>query len=257
MEFGCCIDAAYLPHVLTSGFDFAELKCGVTLPDEPEAVWRIERQKLLAHQVPIQSFNVLLPGAMPVVGPEVRLDALRAYLDIVFCRMAELGGKNVSFGSGGARKVPEGFARGQAEDQVVAFIQVLSEMADTYSIQVNVEFLNQKETNLITSATEAYRYTQRVNHDKIRILADLYHLMEEAEPLSDLYQTREHIGYVHVADTKRLYPGSGTYPYQEFFQILNDIGYVGPVSVECGWQDTVQEMKKSAGFLKQISSQFS
>ncbi|UOF89498.1 sugar phosphate isomerase/epimerase [Fodinisporobacter ferrooxydans] len=252
MLLGCCVDAEHLSHVAESGFDFAELRVESTLPMEKEDVWQRERKRLLSCNVPIPSFNVLLPRGMHVVGPNVALAELRTYLDTVFYRMAELGGRHISFGSGAARNVPEHFERQQAKAQLVDFIGLLASIAEPYSIQVNIEFLNRKETNIILSLKEANEYAKQINKTSVKILADLYHIMEEEEPLADLYQVREHLGYVHVADSGRLYPGSGSYPYHEYFKILREIGYDGPVSVECRWGNIREEMKAAARFLRQF-----
>ncbi|MCL6442217.1 MAG: sugar phosphate isomerase/epimerase [Alicyclobacillus sp.] len=252
MKLGCCVHPDLLPEVIEAGFDFAELQVGTTVPTQAEAEWKSVKRALLSHGVPIRSFNVLLPQGVQVVGPEVSLTTIRPYLDRVFHRMAELGGRHVSFGSGGARRVPDRFDRQRASEQLMDFIQLLADIAFPYAMQVNIEFLNRKETNIILSLLEAADYARKVAHPSVKILADLYHMMEEEEPLTDLYPVAAELGYVHVADSDRLYPGSGTYPYASFFSILQEIGYDGPVSVECRWVNQVQEMKQAATFLRQF-----
>lgn len=250
MRLGCCIDASFLPDILPSGYDFAELQCKTTVPESETDVWHENRDKLLSYGVPIEAFNVLLPRNLAVVGPNVQMEPMQGYLERVFERMAELGGKHVSFGSGGARNVPVGFDWDRADEQLKSFITVLGQLGEKHNITVNIEFLNRKETNTINTLESAASYAERVNHPSVKILADFYHIDEEHLPIDTLEKVSQWIGYVHVADTGRLYPGSGQYPYDEFFRTLGKIGYDGPVSVECRWEDTREEMKLAAAFLR-------
>lgn len=253
MKFECCVDGSQLPLVLQSGFDFAELRVGTVLPDVTHDEWAPIRDEILGHRVPILGFNVLLPGHLRVVGPEVNRTALLDYVDIAFARMSELGGKYLSFGSGGARRIPDGFNRNAAEGQLREFVYLLGEKGLKYGITVNVEFLNKKETNVILSLLEAKQYVLAANVPSVKLLADLYHMMEEAEPLHDLREVSNHLGYVHVADSGRRHPGSGQYPYIEFARVLQEIGYDGPVSVECTWgENLARELKESSAYLRSV-----
>ncbi len=253
MKFGCCVDVSQLPLVLKSGFDFAELRVGTVAPDITHDEWAPIRDEILSRNVPILGFNVLLPGHLRVVGPDVNWTALTDYVDIAFARMSQLGGKYLSFGSGGARRIPEGFDRATAEGQLRNFVSMLGEKGLQYGITVNVEFLNRKETNVILSLLEAKRYVAAANVPSVKLLADFYHMMEETEPLNDLREVSDDLGYVHVADSGRRYPGSGQYPYIEFARTLREIKYDGPVSVECTWgENLARELEESSAYLRSV-----
>ncbi|GMA60211.1 sugar phosphate isomerase/epimerase [Alicyclobacillus fastidiosus] len=252
MLFGCCVNVESLSMVRNAGFDFAELQVKTLIPEALEE-WAQVRHSIVQSDIPIQGFNVLLPGYLRIVGPDVQTQVLDKYLDVVFARMSELGGKYLSFGSGSARRIPDGFDRTKGQSQLRDFIAMLGGKGLKYGITVNVEFLNRKETNVIMSLLEADEYVQAADVPSIRILADLYHMMEESEPFSDLRVVGNRVAYVHVADTGRRYPGSGTYPYQEFVRTLKEVGYDGPVSVECSWGTNLEtEMKLAANFLRNV-----
>ncbi|WP_067623069.1 sugar phosphate isomerase/epimerase family protein [Alicyclobacillus acidiphilus] len=253
MRFGCCVNTEQLPMVKTVGFDFAELPVAAVAPEAPDAAWKSVRDQILDCGVPILGFNVLLPKYLHVVGHAVDEGELAEYLDIVFPRMSSLGAKYLSFGSGGSRSLPEGFDEQTGEEQLKRFITMLGHKAAEHGITVHIEFLNRKETNLIVNALEAEKYVQSANLPSVKLLFDLYHAMEESEPLEDLLQVAASLGYVHVADTDRRYPGSGHYPYLEFARLLRTCQYDGPISVECRWGDDMEfEMKQSLVYLKTI-----
>jgi sugar phosphate isomerase/epimerase len=82
------------------------------------------------------------------------------------------------------------------------------------------------------------------------VLADFYHMDEENEPLSDLFEARELLTHVHVADTERKRPGSGSYDYDTFFSELKRADYGRRISVECKWDDFNSECRESLQFMK-------
>lgn len=252
VKFGCCVGLEQLPQVVSSGFDYAELRVGETVPLESDSEWALVRDRIADTKVPIGGFNVLLPSDMKVVGPDVDEGALDHYLEIAFSRMNQLGGQHLSFGSGGARRIPDGFDRQQAVQQLQHFIGYLGQLGKRHDITIDIEFLNSKETNVIVSLLEAQGYAKATALPNVKLLADLYHLMEEQEPLTDLYKVADDLGYVHVADSNRLFPGSGAYPFKQLSQILREINYTGPISVECRWNDMISEMPRVAAYLREV-----
>ncbi|WP_163582115.1 TIM barrel protein [Gracilibacillus saliphilus] len=79
-------------------------------------------------------------------------------------------------------------------------------------ITIVIEPLNKKESNIITSVPETVALVEKVNRPSIQVLADLYHMMEENESLENIKTARSYLQYVHVADSGRMVPETGTYP---------------------------------------------
>lgn len=252
MKFGCCVEPQLLPFVRNAGYDFAELRCAYTFPDQDKDAWREQQKSLLATGIPIHSFNVLLTKGFRVVGPAVNHQALAAYLEIVFQRMQDVGARYVSFGSGAARAVPAGFPTAQAWQQLREFVTQLGELGRRYEIMIHIEPLNRTETNIIHTVSEAAQLAQEVDLPTVLVLADLYHMMMEKEDLMDLVTYSSWVGYVHVADSQRRFPGSGQYPYQQLADILKNSHYDGPISVECRWQEPEWEIEKSLLYLHSV-----
>ena len=61
-------------------------------------------------------------------------------------------------------------------------------------------------------------------------------MMMDGEALDNVRTHARWIKHIHVADSGRFAPGTGDYPYREFFGMLHSIGYDGLISVECRWQ---------------------
>jgi sugar phosphate isomerase/epimerase len=65
-------------------------------------------------------------------------------------------------------------------------------------------------------------------------MADFFHMgIEEADIAASIRATGQHIVYVHVADSNRLQPGRGHLDFRPGFRALKEIGYDGPLAIEC------------------------
>ena len=103
---------------------------GVLLPgDDNDAAWQERRKAFLNLPVPCETFNLFLPGHFRIVGTESeRTDAetIGRYVFTALRRAREVGGQVIVFGSGRARRVPDGFDRQIAADQIRDFLPVSS-----------------------------------------------------------------------------------------------------------------------------------
>lgn len=252
MRFGCCcsIDQAAVAHA--AGFHYIETTVVSLLPEATDPFFAPLLETYQAAPIPVRACNVFLPGDLKVVGPEVDWLRVEAYVRTALRRVKLIGADLIVFGSGKARMVPDDFARSAAEDQLVDFLQLVGEVATTHAMTVVIEPLNRKESNILNSVDEAVALAQRVNRPTIRVLADFYHMDEEQEPLHHLLAYQEWLAHIHVADTGRRAPGTGTYPYTEFVDLLRQADYDGLVSIECRWEDFAAEAGPACRFLQQV-----
>ena len=77
----------------------------------------------------------------------------------------------------------------------------------------------------------------------------------ESEPLDHLLTYKDHIRHIHVADTDRLAPGTGSYPYAEFAHLLHQINYNNRISVECRWTDFAAEATPALQYMRKVFAQ--
>ncbi len=255
MEIGCSVSLQDMALAHDAGFDFVELQAGSVLPEMDDSHFDAVRETVLRSPIAVKSFNAFLPQHMKIVGRHMDQHQYKTYVITTLRRIRDLGGERVSFGSGHARSCPEDFSKEQAEEQIVEFLEFTADAAGEMGIQVNVEALNRTECNMIRSLPDANRYVERLHRSNVSLLADFYHMQLEQEPLEHLKQVRNNLNYVHVADTGRFYPGSGEFPFQALMQMLRQIGYNGPVSVECTWRDVKTEIPKAGQFMKSITRQ--
>lgn len=240
MKIGICTSVEHAQRVKAAGYDFVEEQVQrVLAPAVPDPGWTVPAA-LAESVLPVPAVNVLLPGTLRVTGPEVRPDDQRAYLERVFARAAGVGIGIVVFGSGGARKVPEGFSMTEARSQVVGFCRLAAELASPHDVTLVVEHLNRSETNILNRLSDCAAVVREVAHPACRLLVDSYHLWLEDESLDAVQENLDLIRHVHVADREgRTAPGeSGQSNYRPLFRVLKRGGYDARISIEAkGFDD--------------------
>ncbi|MFN8440046.1 MAG: sugar phosphate isomerase/epimerase family protein [Caldilineaceae bacterium] len=252
MQFGCCASIDQAAAVYAAGFDYLEAGVTSLLPDQDDAAFAPILAQYQASPIPVQSFNLFLPRDLKIVGPNVDEGRMQNYVKRAIDRIEQIGATIAVIGSGGSRSVPEGFPRERAVEQIVHFLTLVADAADPGSVTIAIEPLNRKESNIINSVAEGVEFAKAVNRPSIRVLADFYHMDEENEPLETLLDNRDWLAHIHVADTGRLAPGTGVYPYARFVDLLRHAGYDGMVSVECSWKDFAVEAKSAVEFLRGV-----
>ncbi len=247
---GCCSTIDTAEAARAAGFDYLECTVVALAAEEDDAAFAATLERYRAAALPVWACNVFLPGDLKIVGPTVDQERVSRYVARALARVQAVGARVVVFGSGGARKVPEGFPREQAAQQIVQFLYLVADAAERTGITIAIEPLNRKECNIINGVAEAVEFAERVGRPSIRVLADFYHLDEEREPIAHLVRYRDWIVHTHVADSDRYAPGTGHYPYPAFAEALRQGGYAGMVSVECRWRDFAAEAGPAVEFLR-------
>jgi sugar phosphate isomerase/epimerase len=249
MKIGWCESLQSASLLREIGYDFVEPSLA---PMGLEARDTFEAAKRAAQSSPLLplAFNVFFPRDIRVVGPEVNVGRVRNYLARAAELLATAKARVVVLGSGWARNVPDGWERARAEGQ---WVQALSWCADALrgtGTTLVIEPLNRKESNLVNSVADGVRFARQVNRPEIRVLADLYHMDEEREPLATLKEHAAWLAHIHLADTGRRNPGTGGYDYVRFFGYLKEAGYAGMISAECKVEQPEADMRHSLAFLR-------
>ncbi|MGC8971394.1 MAG: sugar phosphate isomerase/epimerase family protein [bacterium] len=246
MNFGCCGSIEEIEVISSSGADFIEFAVtSIMQANITEVKEELDKVNLKAY-----SFNVFLPGDLPITGSNVDLKKVEAYIKEALGRVNFLGGKIVVFGSGRSRSFPEGFSKETASLQIIEFLNIVDKYAKEYDIKIAIEPLNKKESNIINTTLEALEFADKINSPNIGVLIDNYHADLENEPLYNIYRIKEKLYHVHVSDRERVAPGKKDYNFKSLFNVLKEVEYKGFISVECRWEDKKRELPKSLEFLR-------
>lgn len=256
IRLGVCCGAESAQAMTDAGAQCIEL--GVSsalLPLMDDAAWQSRRDALMALPLPCETFNMFVPGDLHLTGTDdfrTNADTVRRYVFTALRRAKEVGGSLIVFGSGGARRVSEGFDRDTAADQIRDFLRVCAEATEETGVIIAIEPLNRGECNIINSVSEAVKnYAAVLSHPGIRVLADTYHMEQENEPLSVITKNAAYIAHVHTADTKRVPPGKGQYDHVALFRTLTNAGYAGRLCIEANFSDLPSEIGGSLQHLRE------
>jgi sugar phosphate isomerase/epimerase len=129
--------------------------------------------------------------------------------------------------------------------------------ASDRGVKIFTEVINRYEVNVFTTAKETVDFLQTWDIPNCYVHLDTFHMnIDETDPLEAIRICGKRLGYFHVADNTRLYPGSGTLNFRNYASALEAIGYDGFISVEClPWPDGKTAAKKALSHLKQCEEE--
>jgi sugar phosphate isomerase/epimerase len=201
-----------------------------TLPDSMFLKKIVQAKKM---KCTIYMCNVLFPGAIKIAGPAVEEPVVLDYLESVLQRAKEAGIKNLILGSGGARRIPEGYDMVKAKTDFVALARKMATLAEQYQVRIILENLNSSETNFLTRLHDAADIVRQVDHPNFRLNADIYHMMRENESAEEIVNAGNLLVYVELAELNgRTLPGVNKQDFTPYFLALKKIKYSGPIMIE-------------------------
>ena len=260
-SFGDVNPLQSIDALAAAGFDYAEPGLSLTLALAPEAL-AAARAKLTASGLRVETMNWFMPGSdIKLTGPQVDAVKIRAYVEKALQLAESFGTKVIVFGSPGARTVPDGFPREKAWAQLREFLQTCGDVIQSrkYGMVIGIEALRKPETNIVNSVAEALKLAREVNHPKIRLIVDFYHLAFENEDPAVILEARGMIVHTQIADPReRTFPidDAGEPRYGMFFTNLSKIGYQGRISIEANSKDVARDAPASLAFLRRMAAQY-
>ena len=204
------------------------------MPAASDADFETQRERAAAAPIPVRGCNVFLSGpALRCIGPDVDRPRILAYAETAFRRFQSLGGQFICFGSGGARRIPEGWTKAQADEQFIALLTALAPLAERYGLVIPVEQLRSQECNYLTRLSEVVTVVKAVNHPRIRVLADLYHMGVMGDGPEEMGATAPYLAMVEIAEkVGRMVPGVAGDDFRPYFKAIRANGYSGPITIE-------------------------
>jgi sugar phosphate isomerase/epimerase len=164
--------------------------------------------------------------------------------------MVSVGGAAVVLGSGGARRIPDGWPREQALDQLADALAIAGEEATQAGIALALEHLNHNECNIFLTVAECHAFIVERGLQGVQLLVDLYHLEIEHEPMANVVAGAGLVAHVHTAGGGRGAPDLPGYDYAGMVAALHSIGYDKRISAECSWTDLATQGPGALAFMR-------
>lgn len=117
---------------------------------------------------------------------------------------------------------------------LVEAVRRICAAASAVGIGVAFEVLNRYESCHVTTGADARTLLEEVGADNLGILLDAYHMnIEEPDPPGALRAAGGELMLFHLADSNREGLGRGHLDLRSHLEALRDVGYRGPVVLEC------------------------
>ena len=164
------------------------------------------------------------------VNPEGAIEHLKQATD----KAAALGAEalsGVTFGGIGERtgQIPTE----KEYENVARALDAASKYAKQKGLLFGIEPVNRYENHLINTGWQAVEMIERVGSDNIFIHLDTYHMnIEEKGAGNGILDARDYLKYIHLSESDRGTPGSGTCDWDEIFATLAAIGFEGGLAME-------------------------
>ncbi|MCG8477885.1 MAG: sugar phosphate isomerase/epimerase [Spirochaetales bacterium] len=230
------------------GLDFVEIP--LLHPDRLDASGT---KRLLDDHGIYATYSLGLPAeaSLPERPAEAE-DFLRRALDAV----AEAGGTTLTGVIYGTLGALPGRPPAESDYRVIAVVlSRVAEYAERRGIRLGIEPVNRYETFLINTAEQARDLLDRIDSPTMFIHLDTYHLnIEEESYAAAIRLAGPRMGYIHLSESHRGTPGTGTVDWDDVFTGLKEIGFTGALVMEsfvrlnpdiaratCMWRDIVKD----------------
>jgi D-psicose/D-tagatose/L-ribulose 3-epimerase len=98
---------------------------------------------------------------------------------------------------------------------------------------LGLEPCNRYETHLLNTAAQTVRLIERIREPNVMIHLDTYHMNIEEKGFAHGIRTAgEHLRYIHLSESDRGVPGTGTVDWDAIFAALADTGFDGDMVIE-------------------------
>jgi len=132
--------------------------------------------------------------------------------------------------------------REEATDIIVAALRRLAPIADEHGVNLALEPIHPMYTGytFLRTIAHAREVLERVDHPRVGLFFDTYHLWQEDDLLTQIKSVAGKIFGVHVSDWRepprspsdRALPGSGVMPLKEILRAIERTGYQGFYDIE-------------------------
>jgi len=220
-------------------YDFGEIK-------KAEEAYGVKVAMIITGRLNTEGCCNLIDDVPYVV--ETAMKRMKDYID-----MAEKAGADIVIGWVKGN-VPAGKKREKYIKRLAANLRVLAQYGAERNVRLNLEVINRYEVNVFTTAEETMEFIETYQIDNLYVHLDTFHMgIDENDPVEAIRRCKGKIGYFHLADNSRQYPGRGQFDFKRILAALDEVGYEGYLSVEClPKPDEMTAAKEAIQYMKAI-----
>jgi sugar phosphate isomerase/epimerase len=246
MKFGTCNEyfenwpiEEVFAYAAELGYDGVEIAPFTLAPDVNDITTARRQQVRRAAAdagVEIIGLHWLLvsPEGLYVNHPDDAIrNRTRDYFKALVDCCGDLGGRVMIIGSPQQRNVQPDWDRQDTWNRTRDVFEDCLELAAQRDVYLCIEPLSREQTNILSSAAEARRLVDEINHPNFRTMLDTCSASDEDIPLDQLLRdSMPHLFHVHVNDANKRGPGFGQTDFVSVLKTLKELDYDDYVSVE-------------------------
>lgn len=150
-------------------------------------------------------------------------------------------------------------------------LKPVARKARDYGMLIGIEPCNRYETHLLNTADQSLKFLERLDEPNVTIHLDTYHMNIEEKGIGHgIRVAGEHCSYIHLSESDRGVPGSGTIDWTDTFRALAETGFKGDLVMEsfvtlppeiasalCVWRDVARDrqevLEKGVPYLQSLA----
>jgi sugar phosphate isomerase/epimerase len=237
--------------VYASGFRMLGESVGRMLsPSLSEEQFQLNLVRIKKSKCKVFLCNIFFPGSIKIAGPDVIENRVLGYADTVFSRAKRAGIPFVILGSGGARRLPDGYDAKMAQADFIPLCRKLAIVAKKYNITIALESLQAAETNFLVSLNSAAEVVRAVNHSNFKLNADIFHMSRGGESPQSIVDAADVLAYCEIAEKEsRSLPGVKGDDFKPWLRALRKANYKGYIFIEGNTSNPGNDMPLSFKYL--------
>ena len=220
--------------IYAAGFKMIGEAVGKMLyPNITEEQFQVNLAKMKAAKCRVFMCNIFFSGRIKIVGPEATDQRVLGYVDTVMSRARRAGLSMIVLGSGGARRIPEGYDVQKAQAEFIVLCRKMADIARKYKMMIALENLEKTESNFITSLQWAAEVVRAVNHPNFKLNADIFHMMREGEGPQSIINAGDLLVHSEIAEKlRRSLPGVLGDDFKPYLRALKKVSFKGHLFIE-------------------------
>jgi D-psicose/D-tagatose/L-ribulose 3-epimerase len=116
---------------------------------------------------------------------------------------------------------------------IVKALKPIARRAAEYGMTIGIEPCNRYETHLLNTAAQSVAMIDRIGEPNVTIHLDTYHMNIEEKGIGHgIAEAGKHCRYIHLSESDRGVPGTGTIDWDETFRALAATRFDGDLVME-------------------------
>jgi len=130
--------------------------------------------------------------------------------------------------------IPSGGKLEKYMSRLAKNLKIIAEYGKEKNVKINLEVINHYEVNVFTTCRETVDFLTTYNMENCFVHLDTFHMnIDETDPVEAIHLAGNRLGYFHLADNSRRYPGSGQLNFKKILKALEDVDYKSYLAIEC------------------------